>query len=235
MSQFFIKPFFPTNLRCRSSVRLPECLPRGRPWDLNFRAITLSKGLILFFLCYPFATALCTQSPDDKPANELVSLARPCSFAASGSKSKEKAKSKPAMRRVPSAPACIEAKGSLVELHEFFQSYVRAQNWRIDDERVAQDSWIFSRYLDKEELLQFAKEGAYTGRVRWTEGKAVVQITAHELEGGFTRVEVSAQFQGGGQNVDRFAPPRDTWNLDSTGALEKSLIGALEAHLKSLH
>lgn len=196
----------------------------------------VSKALLLFFLAHSFVISLRAQSPDDKPVSEAaVSLARPCSSVAADSKSKDKGKPKSAANRTPSGSACLEAKGSLVDLHEFFQSYVRQQGWRIDDERMAEDSWIFSRYLNKDQLLQFAKEGTYAGRVRWTEGKAVVQITAHELDGGFTRVEVSARFQGEGQNLDRFAPPRDTWDLDSTGALEKSLMAALEAHLKSVH
>jgi hypothetical protein len=71
--------------------------------------------------------------------------------------------------------------------------------------------------------------------VNWTDGKAIVQVRTRELDGGFSRVEISARFQGSGQNVDRFAPPRDSWDLESNGALEKNLIAALEAHVKSLH
>lgn len=132
-------------------------------------------------------------------------------------------------------PACLEAKGSALDFQEFFQSHVRAQSWQISGEKIIEDGWIFSRYLNKDELLQFAKEGLFAGRVNWTEGKALIQVETRELDGGFTRVEVTAKFQGGGQSVDRFAPPRDSWDLDSNGALEKNLITALEAHVKSLH
>jgi len=71
--------------------------------------------------------------------------------------------------------------------------------------------------------------------VTWSEGKAIIRVSTRELDGGYTRVEVSVHLQGFGQNVDRFAPARDTWDLDSTGLLEKTLIEALEDHFKSLH
>ena len=246
MSDFVVKTLLPTHLHDPGACH-PEYIRRGCTKDLNFRAITngslfkrsgrasrfpFRKALALFFFVHSLEVSAFAQSKEDKPQNETA-VTRPCSSVAADSKNK-RARSKSAANRAPGL-SCLEAKGSLVDLHEFFQSYVRAQSWRIDDERVAADSWIFTRYLNKEELLQFAKEGANAGRVRWTEGKAIVQISARELDGGLTRVEVSARFQGGGQNVDRFAPPRDTWDLDSTGTLEKSLIDALEAHLKSLH
>lgn len=122
-----------------------------------------------------------------------------------------------------------------MNIQEFFQSYVRAQAWRFGEETIIADGWLFARYLDKDELLQFAKEGPFAGRVTWTEGKAVVQVATHELDDGYTRTEISARIQGFGQNADRFAPARDTWDLDSTGLLEKTLIAALEDHFKSFH
>lgn len=189
------------------------------------------RGLATLLLFCSLESIVAAQEPTDKSAVP-ASLSRPCSAPAVSRK--DKAKAKPANPN-PVAPACLEALGSLVELHEFFQSYVREQHWRIGGEKIAEDSWIFARYLDKDELLQFAKEGLLAGHVTWSEGKGVVQVTAHELDAGFTRVEVSARFQGSGQNIDRFAPPRDSWDLDSNGALEKLLISALEAHLKSIH
>ena len=131
--------------------------------------------------------------------------------------------------------ACLEAKDSPLNIQEFFQSYVRVQGWRFVEEQIVADGWIFARALDKDELLQFAKEGRLAGHVTWSEGKAVIRVSTRELDDGYTRVEVSAHLQGFGQNLDRFAPARDTWDLDSTGLLEKILIEALEEHFKSLH
>jgi hypothetical protein len=121
-----------------------------------------------------------------------------------------------------------------LDIQEFLQSYVRAEFWRFSEQRFVADGWIFARCLDKDELLQFAKEGHLSGRVIWTEGKALVLVTTRELVDIFVRIEVSARLQGYGQNVDRFAPARDSWDLDSNGLLEKKLVAALEAHFKSV-
>ena len=174
------------------------------------------------------------QEPAEKPSLALA-LSRSCSAQPSSSDHKGKPKNKAVRDSKQLFSACLEAKGSPLEIQEFLQSYVRAQGWPFGEEKIVADGWMFARYLDKGELLQFAKEGIFAGRVNWTEGRALVQVTTREIDGGFTRVEVSARMQGIGQNVDRFAPPRDTWELDSTGVLEKSLVDALDAHVKSLH
>ena len=41
--------------------------------------------------------------------------------------------------------------------------------------------------------------------------------------------------QGHGENADHFAPPQDTWELNSNGTLESAIISALETHFQSLH
>ncbi|HEX4543958.1 MAG TPA: hypothetical protein VH114_12380 [Candidatus Acidoferrum sp.] len=201
--------------------------------DRYFQSFKRNVLVILPSLCFalcPFETSI-AQEPTDKPT-AAASTVRPCSAPPAR---KNKTKAKGAARVEEFAFACLEAKGSPLEFQEFFQSYVRAQSWQISEERIVEDGWIFSRSLSKDELLQFAKEGPLSGRVNWTAGKALVQVRARELDGGFSRVEISARFQGGGQNVDRFAPPRDSWDLESNGALEKNLIAALDAHVKSLH
>jgi len=174
-----------------------------------------------------------SQEPGEKSSPAAV-VSHPCSApqTSPAHKEKPKANSREAKQIVP---ACLEAKASPLDIQEFFQNYLRVQGWRFGEEKIVADGWVFVRYLDKDELLQFAKEGIFAGRVKWTEGRALVQATTREIDGGFTRVEVSARMQGIGQSVDRFAPPKDTWDLDSTGALEKNLIDALDAHLKSLH
>ena len=162
---------------------------------------------------------------------------RPCAVRPTNSKPvrKNKTKGKAVANASGIGPACLEVKDSPLSIQEFFQSYVRVQAWRFADEKVVADGWIFGRALDKDELLQFAKEGIFAGHVTWSEGKAVVLVATRELDDGYTRVEVSVHLQGFGENVDRFAPARDSWDLQSTGLLEKTLIEALEDHCKSLH
>ncbi|OLB28316.1 MAG: hypothetical protein DMG41_12830 [Acidobacteria bacterium] len=178
----------------------------------------------------------CAQAPEDGSANSAV-MVRPCAVRPTGAKPyrKNKTKGKAAANPSEIPLACVEAKDSPLNIQEFFQSYVRVQAWRFAEEEIVADGWIFARALDKDELLQFAKEGRLAGHVTWSEGKAIIRVSTRELDGGYTRVEVSVHLQGFGQNVDRFAPARDTWDLDSTGLLEKTLIEALEDHFKSLH
>jgi len=195
---------------------------------------------LLPFLLLPLALSLekraCAQAPEDGSANPAA-MVRPCAVRPTGSKLYRKNKTKgKSVATPPEFPlACLEAKDSPLNIQEFFQSYVRVQAWRFAEEEIVADGWIFARALDKDELLQFAKEGRLAGHVTWSEGKAVIRVSTRELDDGYTRVQVSAHLQGFGQNVDRFAPARDTWDLDSTGLLEKTLIEALEGHLKSLH
>lgn len=189
----------------------------------------------LLLLAPSFERCACAQAPEDKTAGS-PSLVRPCAVPTRTKPGrKDKAKGKTPAAADETSSACLEAKDSPLNIQEFLQSYVRAQAWRFGEEKIIADGWIFARYLDKDELLQFAKERPLAGHVTWTEGKAVVQVATHELDDGYTRTEISARIQGYGQNVDRFAPARDTWDLDSTGLLEKTLIAALEDHFKSLH
>lgn len=176
------------------------------------------------------------QAPEAGFANSAVT-ARPCAVRTAGPKPHRKSKTKAINVANPAgfALACLEAKDSPLNIQEFFQAYVRVQAWRFAEEKVVTDGWIFARALDKDELLQFAKEGPFAGRVTWSEGKAVIRVSTRELDDGYTHVEISVRLQGFGQNMDRFAPARDSWDLDSTGILEKTLIAALEDHCRSLH
>jgi hypothetical protein len=209
------------NRLLRSNVRIPCVSFFG----------TICALLLVVSLENP---ALAQDAGDKSTASP--SLVRSCNASQAGLKPghKNKTKGNAGARADQAALACLEAKGAPLDIQEFFQSYVRAQGWRFGEEKIVADGWIFTRYLDKDELLQFAKEGRFAGRVNWTEGKALVLVTTRELDDSFTRTEVTARLQGLGQNVDRFAPPKDTWDLDSSGLLEKNLIAALEAHFKSL-
>ena len=190
-------------------------------------------AISLLLLMAPGENCALAQDAGEKPAVS-ESIVRPCSEVRTDPKPPHKDKRKGSgVSQV--ATACLEAKGAPLEIQEFFQSYIRAQGWRFTEEKIVADGWMFVRHLDKDELLQFAKEGRFAGRVTWTEGKALVLVTTSELDDGFTRTEVTARLQGFGQSVDRLAPPKDTWDLDSSGALEKTLIEALEDHFKSLH
>jgi hypothetical protein len=214
-----------------SSAPVARHSPRSLLGSIRSPLFFILGELSLYSAVCRFETPVIAQEPADKPA-ATASIVRPCSALPAR---KNKTKTKGAAKAEEFAFACLEAKGSPLEFQEFFQSYVRAQIWQIIEEKIVNDGWIFSRSLTKDELLQLAKEGLFAGRVNWTDGKVVVQVRTRELDGGFSRVEISARFQGSGQNVDRFAPPRDSWDLESNGALEKNLIAALEAHVKSLH
>ena len=192
-------------------------------------------SLLVFFST--FETRGAAQEPSDKATASVASV-RPCPADSMNSEPVRETKKK---RRGAAAgsneipPACMEVQTSALDVQDFFQSFVREQTWRIGEENIAEDAWIFYRYIDKDELLRFSKEGPFAGRVNWTQGKALIQVRTRELEKGFTRVEVAARFRGYGQSVDRFAPPKDSWLLESNGTLEKTLVSALESHLNSQH
>jgi len=190
--------------------------------------------LALFLVASSLRTANASQEPAAKSTTDDAGPTRSCAAQPANPGSKAKLKGKSARNAKETVSACLDAKSPAMDIQEYLQSYVRKQGWRFGEEKIVADGWVFARYLEKDELLQFAKEGIFAGRVKWSEGKALVQVSTRELDGGFTRVEVSARLQGIGQSMDRFAPPKDTWDLDSTGALEKTLITALDTHLKSL-
>jgi hypothetical protein len=88
---------------------------------------------------------------------------RPCVSHQANSRSarKDKAKGKANTGSEENSSACLEANSSPLDIQEFLQSYVRAQSWRFGEQRIVADGWIFARYLDKDELLQLAKEDTF--------------------------------------------------------------------------
>jgi hypothetical protein len=201
--------------------------------------ILFLTALALLLFLPAFETQAATQAPPEKTPAETA-IVRPCPAAPANSapapKDKKKGKITPgdAPGAAPgAAPACLEAKATSLEIQEFLQTYAREQKWNIGDGRSSESGWTFSRILEKEELLQFAKEPP-ASRVSWTGGKALVQVRTTDLQGGFTRMQISARFQGHGENADHFAPPQDTWELNSNGTLESAVISALETHFQSL-
>jgi hypothetical protein len=132
-----------------------------------------------------------------------------------------------------SAGACLEVRSTALEIQEYLQTYAREEKWNLSGEHVAEDAWTFSRKLEKEELLRYTKNDARTDRVNWTSGVAFIQVNTIELNDGFVRVQVSVRFQGYGQSLDRFAPPKEFWPLKSNATFENQLISVLEKHFKS--
>ena len=112
-------------------------------------------------------------------------------------------------------------------MQERLQAFIRDQKWRVGDEEISDSLWIFSRELNREELLALAKPDPATEKVNWARGKAAVQIRTIDLENGFTRAIVSAHFEGFGEPEDKFAMQRASWKLISTGRLEALLVSAL--------
>jgi hypothetical protein len=165
------------------------------------------------------------------------SLARPCQNTATGSKPSKQTK-KTGKKNLGDANAetsrsCLEVHSTALEIQEFFQAYGREEKWKLIEEHVGEDAWTFTRKLEKDELLQYTTRDAKSDGVHWTSGVVFVQLGTVELAAGFVRVQVSARFQGYGQNPDRFAPPKESWPLSSNGGLENHLISILEAHFKN--
>ena len=206
----------------------------------RFRISTCSRRIFrlaafsILLLSLSFEAPAAVQEPADKSGSAAAAV-RPCPTDPKLTRKDKKRGKRAAAASDEVPPACLEARASALDIQEFFQSFVREQNWQVGEEKIAEDTLTFFRYLDKDELLSFSNAGPFAGRVTWTEGKAFVRISTLAIKEGFTRVQVSARFQGHGQNVDRFAPPKDSWELESNGTLEKNLISALELHLKSLH
>jgi hypothetical protein len=183
-------------------------------------------------------SAICPAKPRLRPQNNSVAgaIARPCKIISSGLKPLKKA-SKGKQQKLEdedgdSSGACLEVHSTALEVQEYLQAQAREQKWSLTEEHVAEDAWRFSRKLEKDELLQATKKDGSTARVNWSSGLAFIQVRTTELDDGFVRVQVSARFQGYGQNTDSFAPPKDTWPLKSNFALENNLISILEAHFK---
>jgi hypothetical protein len=161
---------------------------------------------------------------------------RPCSSSARlspGSKAaNESLKTKSAETPAP-PPACLEAKGELIELQEFLRAFIRDEKWRTGPEQASAEGLNFVRYLEPDELARLAHTEILGGRIAWTEGKVAVRVTTSRAADGYTQVRITAKFQGKGNAKERFARPADLWPLASRGTLEGSMIAALESRADS--
>ena len=131
-------------------------------------------------------------------------------------------------------PACIEIHRSALLVQESSQKIVRDFQWSVIDEQATEDFWNFSFAISADELVAYTRPLKEMG-VSWTAGKASVNVQTLELPGGYTRVLISAKFDGYGTQEDSFAPKQQSWPLSSNGALESKIADAIRDHFKPAH
>lgn len=130
-------------------------------------------------------------------------------------------------------PACVEVHQSALFVQEFSQKFVRDLQWKVVDEQATEDFWNFSLATSAEDLVTYTKPSKEL-RVSWTAGKASVNVQTVELPDGYTRVLISAKFEGYGEQEDSFALKRESWPLPSNGALEAKMADAVREHFKAV-
>ena len=203
--------------------------------------LTGITAFLIFFLFLAAAHVLArnhelAQIKEESTKGGAPPPSRPCQSASHAGKTKRTKKPDKERQTAPEVavePGCLEALATAIEVQEYLQGYVRQQRWAIANERVAEDSWTFYVQLDSEEIPKYAKPETGEERVVWTGGQAYVRVETGELTDGFTRLHVKVLVEGYGQNHDRFAPQRRSWELPSNGALEANLTAALAAHMNS--
>lgn len=188
---------------------------------LGYRMISLLFGTLAWF----FAVS----TPQIKPAKPVV---RPCadSWNDSGSNAKKNRPKNLRKETHQKTGACIELAFSTLEIQEYLQSYARTQQWKISDDQVNEDSWIFSMELNKDELLRDTTEDSRNRGVEWTGGIVRVHVNTVLVPDGYSRTIVRASFQGYGRSTDQFAPQKEYWQLESNNNFENSIVSALRSH-----
>lgn len=129
--------------------------------------------------------------------------------------------------------ACLEIAANSLDVQERLQALVRETRWTVSDEDTDPFFWTFSVQVTKDELVADTQPEPAAEQVDWTGGKARVMVQTSELPGGYTRLTVSANFDGLGESEDKFAPQRASWKLKSNGRLEAGLIAELRKRLKT--
>lgn len=133
----------------------------------------------------------------------------------------------------PPLSNCLEVRLSALDIQEYFQKFVREEQWSTRDQQSGEEMWTFTISLEKESLAKYTKPFV-DPRIHLRGGKGLVQIQTTEKSEGYTEVFIKAMFDGFGESVDTFATRRDTWPLESNGNLESELIHAIELHARSL-
>lgn len=188
---------------------------------LGYRMISLLFGVLAWF----FAVS----TPQSTPAKPVV---RPCadSWNDSGSNAKKNRPKNLRKETHQKTGACIELAFSTLEIQEYLQSFARTQQWKISDDQVNEDSWIFSMELNKDELLRDTTEDSRNRGVEWTGGIVRVHVNTVPVPDGYSRTIARASFRGYGRSADQFAPQKEYWQLESNNNFENSIVSALRSH-----
>lgn len=184
---------------------------------MNITPILLSFASIAASPSVPSA-----QSP---PAKAIVRDCKPDYDEGLTKKKNAQLKRKVVSAEIQMTPSCVEVKDSAISIQEYLQSAVRELRWSVGDEQASEELWSFSIYLGADSVAAFTKPPA-DPRIAWTGGKATVNVRTNSLPDGFTRVIVTAKFDGFGEPEDKFAPQRSSWPLPSSGVLETKLTDA---------
>ena len=130
-------------------------------------------------------------------------------------------------------PACIEVRGEGIEVQEFLQTTAREETWRLTESHVSEDTWTYVRNFDPDELEKYADTTVSLEPVKFTAGKAAVTVRTTEIGDGYSRVQISAHFQGEGKSADKvMGQPSSVWPLKSKSVLEQELLTALQTRYK---
>lgn len=197
--------------------------------------IALISIPLLFAVTPPASTA-----PQDSDAKLLRASGStrhctPTIAATKPAKSTAKLANSPADPSEGGMVACLEIQATPIEIQEFIQSLASEHGRTPAQLHTHGDTSTFVRHLEKDELLQYAKTEILAGHITWTEGKAFLEVKVGETADDFTRVQITARFQGHGQTSLALARPTDWWPLASKGTLEGGMIAALESHFSSGH
>jgi hypothetical protein len=181
---------------------------------------------LLFGILAWLSSVSALQNTEAKP------VVRPCadSWSDSGSNARKNRPNSSKKKTHRETGACVELAFSMLEIQEYLQSYARAQQWKISDDRVDEDSWTFSVELDKETLLRDTTEDSRNRRVEWTGGTVRVHVNTMQLPDGYSRTTVRASFRGYGRSADQFAIQKEYWQLDTNNSFENSIVSVLRSH-----
>ena len=184
---------------------------------------------MIFLLASTLAWLLAAPAQQNTAPKPVV---RPCadSWNNSGSNAKKNRPKKSKKDAWPETGACVELAFSAPDIQEYLQSHAREEQWKITGDQMAEDSWMFSLDLSREDLLRDTTEDSKKKRVDWDAGTVRVHVNSARLADGCTRTIIRASFRGYGRNEDQFAMKKEYWELESNNSLENSLVSALQAH-----
>ena len=191
------------------------------------------------FICLAATCAFLIQARAQETNGSAVSaksvgVARKCS---ANPVLTQNAKKTPKSKGAPlpeAAPSCLEVKGEAIEVQEFLQGLGREQGWHIGDNHASEGVWTYVRYFGPSELDNYASTSDLKGSVKFSSGRAAVNVRTSELADGYVRVQITAHFLGEGKSTDALGQPATQWPLNSTGLLEAELITALKTTYRPL-